>query len=137
MMKEFHFNDCHVCTNPNIIHIECGHWYTADIETAEHNGKWMFGLNVKLPLSYFGYLPSYGGCDKRAFPTEREARITCIRECIKFVQKEIGDYRCHPLTPYGDELAKPSPKVIHKYNELLSMLHDKMNEIRQLSLFDF
>lgn len=136
-MKEFHFNDCHVCTNPNIIHIECGHRYTADIETAEHNGKWMFGLNVNLPLSGHGFLPSYDKGGSKYYPTERNAQIVCIRECIAFISKERSEYRANPLSPYGIELSRPSPCVMRKYNELLSMLHDKMNEIRQLSLFDF
>ena len=49
-MKEFIFNDCSVCLNPNRISRKGDKYDEFEISTAEHEGKWGVGV------SYFHHL---------------------------------------------------------------------------------
>ena len=44
-MKEFIFNDCSVCLNPNRISRKSDKYDEFEISTAEHEGKWGVGVS--------------------------------------------------------------------------------------------
>lgn len=45
-MKEFEWNDCGVCTNPNMIEKRLDNYNYIIIKTACHNGEWYDGRSL-------------------------------------------------------------------------------------------
>lgn len=83
-MKEFIFNDCNICINPNKINGEVKRFYW-QIETACTDGKWIFGFS-------FGTSTSGWGCGAwkkdDSFGTEHDAIEAAAKKGIHFFEKE-------------------------------------------------
>lgn len=61
-MKEFIFNDCSVCLNPNRISRKGDKYDEFEISTAEHEGKWGVGVSYFYHLGGMSYGVSLQRC---------------------------------------------------------------------------
>lgn len=69
-MKEFIYNDCSVCTNPNVIERSAGGYDSFEIRTAEYQGKWHVSTSFFYNL---GGMSSGVSFKTTPFETETEA----------------------------------------------------------------
>lgn len=86
-MKEFIFNDCGICTNPNRYGID----WRNEIKTAlRPDGKWVFGWNYN-----FDTPDQEGGCygcsliNRETFDTERDACMAGISYLRKVASRRF------------------------------------------------
>lgn len=75
-MKEFIFNVCSVCLNPNRISRKSDKYDEFEISTAEHEGKWGVGVSYFYQLGGMSlvYLANYAPLKARPLPSFTEYR---------------------------------------------------------------
>ena len=108
-MKEFLFNDCNICINPNTVKgdIKRFDW---QIETACVNGRWVYGFIFGTPTSGWGS----GAWSKNTenFPSEHDAIEAGAKRGIHFFEREQKDGMNIPVILFQqlkDLCGKPKP----------------------------
>lgn len=84
-MKEFVFNECNICVNPNKVEGQVKR-YDWQIETAYTEGKWVFGFIFGTPTSGWG-----SGASKKygtQYDSEHDAIEAGAKAGIHFFEKE-------------------------------------------------
>lgn len=82
-MKEFEWNDCGVCTNPNMIEKRLDNYNYIIIKTACHDGEWYDGRDLAYATGGIGS-PCSMRC--KGFSTEHEAIMAAIGHATNDVQ---------------------------------------------------
>lgn len=84
-MKDFIFNSCDICTNPN--EIKGGYKrFSFEIHTAYNGNAWVIGYDANTPTSGIGSGASRN--DKKNYSCEQEAIEAAAKVLLQFFQKE-------------------------------------------------
>lgn len=81
-MKQFVFNQCSVCVNPNIIERTGDNHDEFRISTAEHEGKWGVGISYFYNLGGMSYGVSQSSC---IF----ESEVSAILHGVSVIRKHL------------------------------------------------
>lgn len=120
-MKEFIFNDCGVCTNPNVIEKSTG-VCDYEITTAFLDDGWGYGYAFHVSANGM-----CGGISKersKRYATEREAIVACAERALQFMQEP------HYTGLARNEYVKVPQDIIQSLQDIIKP------QPRQLSLFD-
>ncbi len=83
-MKEFVFNDCNICINPNKLNGQVKN-FKWEIVTARENDKWIYGFSFDTPTSGWGH--GAWKKDTETFTTEHEAIEAGGKKGLYFFEK--------------------------------------------------
>lgn len=106
-MKRFVFNDCNVCTNPNVLKKTDGLRNFAEVRTAQHGEKWSVGTSFWCGL-HGGSSPACK--DSCIYNSETEARLHGINNLMARIKNDgpANKMLLKMLATLKAELAQPS-----------------------------
>lgn len=110
----FFFNDCGVCTNPDIVeeYRDGKVWFNVDV--AQQNGKWRYGGHAQTLVS--GYATPCSFTRKRTYPSKREATLAGLRYMqrwfIECYERETSLWQ--QKTTQGDKILKALKHIRHR-----------------------
>lgn len=113
----FEFNDCNVCTNPEIVFERKHKGIEYALKVAEHGGGWFFGLSANIN--------HLGVCTGIAYPvkndayrhdTRDEAMASAVGNLIEWANSVVSS---HPeLTPLLKEVVRAEFLIVPKSEQL-------------------
>lgn len=111
---KFFFNDCGVCTNPDIVeeYRDGKVWFNVDV--AQQNGKWCYGGHAETHVS--GYVTPCSFTRERTYPTKREATLAGLRHMQRWFSEryESKTDLWTQKTLQGNELLKVIDHIRHR-----------------------
>lgn len=132
-MKEYLFNDCGVCMNPDKFgEIKCdtGLLPTQYISVAKKpNGRWTYGLNYAYDHNGAGLFAA--SLKKEDYPTQRDAVIAGCRHINDKIAEQEKTHS-ETYTAYLDDEEEPIVDTCKNMRKCVELAY---NQVTQLTLF--